>query len=145
MLFTKCIHPQILGALGKLGHGSWILISDGGYPHLTASPRDAEKVYLNVAQGLLTVSQILEVLKETVPIEEASVMTPPDGTMQPVFDDYKRILPDVKFNYIPQFDFYDTAKADKVGLVIASGDVRNYANLLIKVGFIRHSEGLGNY
>lgn len=145
MLFTKCIHPQILGALGKLGHGSWILISDGGYPHLTASPRDAEKVYLNVAQGLLTVSQILEVLKETVPIEEASVMTPPDGTMQPVFDDYKRILPDVKFNYVPQFDFYNTAKADNVGLVIASGDVRNYANLLIKVGFIRHSEGLGNY
>jgi L-fucose mutarotase len=145
MLFTKCIHPQILGTLGKLGHGSWILISDGGYPHLTHTPPAAEKVYLNLAQGVLTVSQILEVLKETVPIEEASVMTPPDGTLQPVHEDFKRIIPDVKFNYVPQFEFYETAKAGNVGLVIASGDMRNFANLLLKVGFIRHSEGIGNY
>ncbi|MDR1780494.1 MAG: RbsD/FucU family protein [Tannerella sp.] len=145
MLLTKCIHPQLLGALGKLGHGSWILISDGGYPHLTASPRDVEKVYLNVAQGLLTVTQVLEVLKATVPIEEASVMTPPDGAMQPVFEDYKRLLPDVKFNYITQYDFYETAKADNVGLLVATGDMRNFANLLIKVGFLRHPEGKGTY
>jgi L-fucose mutarotase len=145
MLFTKCIHPQLLGILGQLGHGSWILISDGGYPHATATPREAEKVYLNLTPGLLTVSQILEVLKETVPIEEASVMTPPDGTMQPVFDDYKRILPEVKFNYVSQFDFYEVAQQKNVGLVIASGDVRNYANLLIKVGFIKHPDGKGNY
>ncbi|MDR1372142.1 MAG: RbsD/FucU family protein [Dysgonamonadaceae bacterium] len=145
MLFTKCIHPQLLGALGTLGHGSWILISDGGYPHATHTPQDAQKVYLNLAQGVLTVSQILEVLKETVPIEEASVMTPPDGTLQPVHDDFKRIIPNTKFNYIPQFDFYKTAKTDNVGLVIASGDMRNFANLLLKVGFIRNAEGRGNY
>jgi L-fucose mutarotase len=145
MLFTKCIHPQILGTLGKLGHGSWILLSDGGYPHLTATPRDAEKVYLNLAQGVLTVSEVLEVLKETVPIEEAGVMTPPDGSMQPVFEEYKRILPDVPFSYIPQFSFYEQAQKSNVGLVIATGDMRNYANLLIKVGFIRHSEGKGSY
>jgi L-fucose mutarotase len=145
MLFTKCIHPQILGTLGKLGHGSWILLSDGGYPHITATPRDAEKVYLNLAQGLLTVSTVLEVLKETVPIEEASVMTPPDGTMQPVFEDYKRLLPGVPFNYVQQFTFYEHAQRNNVGLVIATGDMRNYANLLIKVGFIKHPEGKGNY
>ncbi|MDR1454987.1 MAG: RbsD/FucU family protein [Tannerella sp.] len=145
MLFTKCIHPQILGTLGKLGHGSWILLSDGGYPHLTATPRDAEKVYLNLAQGVLTVSEVLEVLKETVPIEEAGVMTPPDGSMQPVFEEYKRILPDIPFNYIPQFSFYEQAQKSNVGLVIATGDMRNYANLLIKVGFIRHPAGRGSY
>ncbi|MDR1763743.1 MAG: RbsD/FucU family protein [Dysgonamonadaceae bacterium] len=140
MLFTKCIHPQILGALGKLGHGSWILISDGGYPHITHTPQTAEKVYLNLAQGILSVSQILETLKETVPIEEASVMTPPDGAHLPVHEDFRRIIPDVKFNFIPQFDFYKTAKADNVGLVIASGDMRNYANLLLKVGYIPNGQ-----
>ena len=81
MLLTKCIHPTLLGALGKLGHGSWILLSDGGYPHITASNPSAEKVYLNLTQGLLTVTQVLEVLKETVPIEAAAVMTPPAGAM----------------------------------------------------------------
>jgi L-fucose mutarotase len=145
MLLTPCIHPQILGVLGKLGHGSWILISDGGYPHLTASPRDAEKVYLNLAPGLLTVTAVLEVLKATVPIEEAGVMTPPDGTMQPVFEEYQKILPDISFNYVPQFAFYELAQQNNVGLVIATGDVRNYANLLIKVGFVKHPEGKGLY
>jgi L-fucose mutarotase len=145
MLFTKCIHPQLLSALAKLGHGSWILISDGGYPHLTASNPASEKVFLNLAQGLLTVTQILEVLKETVPIEAAAVMTPPDGTIQPVFDEYQSLMPETPFEYIKQFDFYERAKQPNVGLLIASGDVRNYANLLIRIGFIRHSEGKGNY
>jgi L-fucose mutarotase len=145
MLLIKCIHPQLLSALAKLGHGSWILISDGGYPHATAINPYAEKVFLNLAQGMFTVTQILEVLKETVPIEAAAVMTPPDGTMQPVFDDYKRVMPGTTFEYIKQFDFYDRAKESNVGLLIASGDMRNYANLLIKVGFIKHAEGKGNY
>jgi L-fucose mutarotase len=131
--------------LGKLGHGSWILLSDGGYPHLTASNPASEKVYLNLAQGLLTVTQVLEVLKVTIPIEAAAVMTPPDGAMQPVFEEYKSVLPEVPFDYIRQFDFYDRAKENNVGLLIATGDVRNYANLLIKVGFIKHPEGRGNY
>jgi L-fucose mutarotase len=145
MLLNKCIHPQILGALGKMGHGSWILISDGGYPHITASNPLAEKVYLNLTQGLMTVTQVLEVLKETVPIEAAAVMTPPDGAMQPVFDEYKSVIPDVPFDYIPQFDFYDRAGETNIGLVIATGDVRNFANLLVKVGFVRHGEGRGDY
>ncbi|MDR0686316.1 MAG: RbsD/FucU family protein [Dysgonamonadaceae bacterium] len=145
MLFTTCIHPQLLGVLGTLGHGSWILISDGGYPHATHPLRDVPKVYLNLAPDVLTISQILKVLKETVPIEEASVMTPPDGSRQPVHDDFRRIIPGTEFNYIQQFDFYETAKSDNVGLVIASGDSRNFANLLLKVGFVRHPEGEGKY
>ncbi|MDR2847833.1 MAG: RbsD/FucU family protein [Bacteroidales bacterium] len=139
------MHPQILSALGKMGHGSWILLSDGGYPHITASNPAAEKVYLNLTPGVLNVTQVLEVLKETVPIEQAAVMTPPDGTMQPVFDEYKSVIPDVQFDYIKQFDFYERAKESNIGLVIATGDVRNYANLLLKVGFVRNAEGRGKY
>jgi L-fucose mutarotase len=139
------MHPQLLSALAKLGHGSWILISDGGYPHATASNPYSEKVFLNLSQGVLNVTQILEVLKETIPVEAAAVMTPPDGAMQPVFDEYKSVIPGTPFEYIKQFDFYERAKESNVGLLIASGDVRNYANLLIKVGFVRHSEGKGNY
>jgi L-fucose mutarotase len=145
MLLTKCIHPQLLSALAKLGHGSWILISDGGYPHSTASNPYAEKVFLNLAQGVLNVTQILEVLKETVPLEAAAVMTPSDGTMQPVFDEYRRVIPGTPFEYVKQFDFYDRARESNVGLLIASGDMRNYANLLVKVGFIKHPEGKGTY
>ena len=31
MIDAKLIHPQILGALGKAGHGATILIPDGNY------------------------------------------------------------------------------------------------------------------
>jgi L-fucose mutarotase len=145
MLLNKCIHPQLLGALGKLGHGSWILISDGGYPHITASSPHAEIVYLNLTQGIVTVTQVLEVLRETIPIETAAVMTPPDGTMQPVFEEYKSVIPETPFDYVEQFTFYERAKESDVGLVIATGDIRNFANLLLKVGFIRHPDGCGKY
>mgnify|MGYP006274171397 CR=1 FL=1 len=145
MLFNKCIHPQILSALGKMGHGSKILISDGGYPHITASPASAEKVYLNLTQGKLLVTEILETLKETVPIEKAAVMTPPDGTSQPVHELYRQIIPNIPVEQIKQFEFYEIAKDNNIALVIATGDMRNYANLLLTVGFIKHPEGKGNY
>jgi L-fucose mutarotase len=79
-------------------------------------------------------------------MEEITLMTPPDGTMQPVFEEYKQIAPpEVAFTYVPQFPFYELAQEKNVGLVIATGDVRNYANMIIKIGFIKHAEGLGNY
>ena len=37
MLKGKLIHPEILDALGKAGHGSKILIADGNYPFATAA------------------------------------------------------------------------------------------------------------
>ena len=35
MLLTECMHPEILETVAKMGHGSKVLISDGGYPHIT--------------------------------------------------------------------------------------------------------------
>jgi L-fucose mutarotase/ribose pyranase (RbsD/FucU family) len=35
MLKGTLIHPQILEALGRAGHGSQILIADGNYPIAT--------------------------------------------------------------------------------------------------------------
>ena len=49
MLRTQLIHPQILGALAEAGHGSQVLISDGNFPHVTATPPGARRVYLNLS------------------------------------------------------------------------------------------------
>ena len=90
---------------------------------------------------LLTVTQILDVLKQAVPIEQAGIMTPaPDAPpeLRPdkidAHDDYKAALPDVEFVEISRWDFYDEAKKDDVGIVIASGEQRIYANLLLTIG-----------
>lgn len=141
MLYGPMIHPELLDALGRAGHGSKILITDGNYPHQTGAPAAARRIYLNLAPGLLDVGQILEVLKQAVPIEQAGIMIPaPDAPPEllpdriDAHDDYRAALPDVEFVEISRWDFYDEAKKDDVGIVIASGEQRIYANLLLTIG-----------
>ena len=59
MLNGKLIHPQILSVLGKAGHGATILIADGNYPFVTSGGPHAEHVYLNLAPGMLTATDVL--------------------------------------------------------------------------------------
>jgi L-fuconate dehydratase len=59
MLTTTLIHPQILAALASAGHGSQVLVADGNYPFSTGAPAGAEWVFLNLAPGLLDVTQVL--------------------------------------------------------------------------------------
>lgn len=141
MLNGPLIHPELLDALGRAGHGSRILITDGNYPHQTGAHPLARRIYLNLAPGLLNVTQILDVLKQAVPIEQAGIMVPaPDAPpeLRPdrieAHDEYKASLPDVEFVEISRWDFYDEAKKDDVGIVIASGERRIYANLLLTIG-----------
>jgi L-fucose mutarotase len=145
MLFLKCIHPQILGALAKMGHGSKVLISDGGYPHITECSDNAEIVYLTLTPGMVLATDVLKVIIETVPIEKVTVMTPPDESDQPIFKEISKVIPELPIEKIKQYDFYDMAKQKNVYLVIATGDTRNYANILLTLGFIKHPEGRGNY
>lgn len=141
MLYGPLLHPELLDALGRAGHGSRILITDGNYPHATGAPADARRIYLNLAPGLLNVGQILQVLKQAVPIERAGIMIPaPDAPpeLRPerieAHDEYRAALPGVEFVEIARWDFYDEAKSDDVGIVIASGEQRIYANLLLTIG-----------
>lgn len=141
MLYGPMTHPQLLGALGRGGHSSKILITDGNYPAATGAPASAERIYLNLAPGLLTVSDILEVLKRTIPIEQAGIMVPAaDATgveapaSIPAHDEYRAALPGVEFVEIPRWDFYDVAKSDDVSVVIVSADQRLYANLILTIG-----------
>ncbi len=146
MLLSKCIHPEILAALGKMGHGSRILIGDGCYPFATGCPSTAKKIWLNLMPGMVKVTDVLEALVATIPIEEAYVMAPPDGTDQPVYEAFRKRLPEgVEITKVLQFDFYDKAREDDVALLIATGDQRNYANLMLKMGFVKHPEGKGDY
>ena len=141
MLYGPMTHPQLLGALGRAGHSSKVLITDGNYPAATGAPASAERIYLNLAPGLLTASDILEVLKRTIPIEQAGIMVPaPDATPAerpesiPAHDEYRAALPGIEVVEIPRWDFYDVAKSDDVSVVIVSADQRLYANLILTVG-----------
>ncbi len=130
-------HPGLLRALASAGHGTKILLADGNYPHTTGVNEYCELISLNLAPGLLTVDQVLEVLKHTIPIEKAEIMVPaPDAEPVeiPAHDGYKAALPDVEFGEISRWDYYDAARAPEVQIVVATGDQRLYANLMLTIG-----------
>lgn len=145
MLLSKCIHPEILEAVGKMGHGSRILISDGCYPHITGSPASARKVWLNLMPDMLRVTDVLEALMSIIPIEEAFVMVPPDEADQPIFAEFKKLLGETELTKLQRLEFYDKAREPDTALMIATGDQRNWANLLLTMNYIKHPEGKGDY
>jgi L-fucose mutarotase len=139
MLKTKLLHPVILEALGSNGHGAKVLISDGNYPASTGVPATAKKVFLNLAPGMLSVVDVLKVIAETIPVESALVMTPPDGAEQPIHKEFKEILGnDVPLVSTKRFEFYTEAKSPDTCLVIATGEIRRFANILLTIGVVKY-------
>lgn len=147
MLKTQLLHPQILAALARAGHGSKVLISDGNYPHWTTRGPNAEVVYLNLAPGKPTVTEVLEVLLSAIPVEAAEIMdTNKTGpyTMKEdptIWNEFRQILKSAGLNFdltkVERFAFYDKAKEPSVCLVIATGEQRIYANLLLTIGVVK--------
>lgn len=138
MLKTKLLQPEILGILGMIGHGSQVLIADGNYPFLTGSPDTAEKVFLNLMPGMVKVTDVLEALLTVIPIEAATVMVPDDGADQPIFDEFRKLLSGgPELTKIGRFPFYEKACESDTALVIATGEQRIYANLLLTIGVVK--------
>ena len=139
MLKTKLLHPEILSALGSNGHGSKLLIADGNYPFTTGVPENAKRVFLNLTPGILSVTDVLKIIREVIPIESYLVMLPPDETPQGIHDEFREILgEDVTVNKVKRFDFYNEARSPDTFLVIATGEIRRFANILITVGVVKY-------
>ncbi|HLA85997.1 MAG TPA: RbsD/FucU family protein [Thermoguttaceae bacterium] len=137
MLKTKLLQPEILAILGMAGHGSQVLIADGNYPFLTGSPETAEKVFLNLMPGMVKVTDVLEALISAIPIEAATVMVPDDDSEQPIFNEFRKLLPNgPELTKIGRFPFYEKACESDTALVIATGEQRIYANLLLTIGVV---------
>ena len=136
MLKTELVHPEILAALGAAGHGSRVLIADGNYPFSTGSHPDAKKVYLNLRPGLVSTLDVLEVLVTTVPIESAMVMVPSEGPEPAILPEMRALLPAVPLDKKWRKSFYEEAKSPDTALVIATGEQRIYANILLVIGVV---------
>ncbi len=137
MIDAKLIHPQILSALGSAGHGSTVLIPDGNYPFETGANPLAERVYLNLAPGIVSVTDVLETLLSVTPVEAAHVMARHDGGEPSIYAEFRKLLPaDIELSPLERFTFYDEAKKEDCCLVIATGEQRVYANILLTIGVV---------
>lgn len=141
MLKSTLLHPEILYALGSAGHGAQVLISDGNYPHATKSNPAAERVFLNLCPGVLNVTEVLRVIAEAIPIEAVRVMATADGSEPAIWAEFRHILPDTPLESLERFAFYDAASGPDVALVIATGEQRIYANILLTIGVVPPPDG----
>jgi L-fucose mutarotase len=137
MLYGPLIHPEILRALGSAGHGATVLIADGNYPFSTGARPDAPRVFLNLAPGVLGATEVLRVLAEAVPIEAATVMVPDSGLEPPIFAEFRQLLPStISLTPSERFAFYEQARGRDLALIIATGEQRIYANILLTIGVV---------
>jgi L-fucose mutarotase len=137
MLKTRLLHPEILRALAGAGHGSKVLVADGNYPFGTGGPPDAARVYLNLAPGLVSATDVAKVLLEAIPVEAAEVMRPAEGPEPGIFAEFRRILgPAVPLRPLGRHEFYDAARGRDTALVVATGEQRIYANILLTIGVV---------
>jgi L-fucose mutarotase len=147
MLKSKLLHPQINAALGRAGHSSKVLISDGNFPHWTRKGPNAEVVYLNLAPGKVTVPEVLQTLIYAIPIEAVEIMnyavSGPSGldADPPVWSEFDQLLKaanlQMEMKRVERFKFYDLAQSPDVCLAIATGEQRIYANILLTIGTVR--------
>lgn len=146
MLKSRLLHPQIIGALARAGHSSKVLISDGNFPHWTRKGPNAEVVYLNLAPGQPTVTQVLDTLLSAIPVEAAEVMdyarTGPYALAEdpPIWNEFRSTLANAKIDLplkVERFKFYELAQSPDVCLTIATGEQRIYANLLLTIGVVK--------
>jgi L-fucose mutarotase len=129
------IHPPLLGALAAAGHGSQVLLADGNYPCATARPVGAPVIHLNLRPGLLSVTEVLRPLLDAVNVEAAHVMALPDGSSVPAHAEYQELLGEqVALSVVERFAFYEAARGPDVAFLVATGDQRICANLLLTIG-----------
>ena len=137
-MLIRMLQPDILSVLGRAGHGSCVLIADGNYPVSTNSPASAAKVFLNLRPGMVQVGDVLEVLRDTVPIEQATLMATPDGQPAAIQGELLKLLPaGVTTRSLPRAEFYAAVSQPTTALVIATGEARRFANILITLGVVK--------
>lgn len=127
---SGCIHPEILGALARCGHGDTVLIADGNYPLESRQP-ESERVFLGLRAGSPEATEVLSVLLGEINVEGAAVMRPEGGERPEIFDRFAALLgfePEQEDRY----PFYTRAAGAK--LAILTGEQRLYANILLTVG-----------
>lgn len=136
MLLSTLIHPQILEALASAGHGSRLLIADGNYPFSTTSAPSSRIVFLNLAPGMVSVSDVLRVLITAIPIEAATVMDASAAPEPPILGEFRQLMPDRELQKLERFAFYEAVRSPETALIIATGEQRIYANILLTIGVV---------
>jgi len=144
MLKTQLLHPEILATIARAGHHGKILIADGNYPASSTLGPNATLVSLQLMPGVPTVTQVLQAILATVPIDRANTMdyerSGPYALTEdpPVWPQFRKTIKDaglkLELEPIEKWQFYkEVATPDHI-LTIQTADQQRFANLLLTIG-----------
>ena len=138
MLKTPLLHPEILSALAASGHFSQVLIADGNFPVAGNRGPNARIVHLNLTPGILDALTVLDALLTAVPVQAATVMEPPVEFKPPIHELYRQKLGDaVTWTQMERWAFYEKIASPRTTLMIATGEQRRFANLLLEISVVK--------
>lgn len=132
------LHPPLLAAVARSGHGSQILLADANYPLATATHRHTERIYLNLRPGLISIDDALRAVTDLISVESIDLISPPTGTPPA----HRTLVPHLPATptYLQRDAFYAAARRHTVGVAIATGDTRHWTCLLLTLGAITAAE-----
>jgi L-fucose mutarotase len=134
MIKSDITHPALIGALAKCGHKTQILIADANYAFVSNAPKEAEIIYLNLSAGTVSAPLILEKVLNVMNVEKATMMAWPDTFENTIVSEYRTLLPqNCPLEYLDRAAFYARVKSDMTMLIIASGETRRFANVVLTI------------
>jgi len=144
MLKHALLHPDLLESIARSGHHGRILLADGNYPASTTLGPNAKLVSLNLSPGIVTVSQVLDAILATVPVEKAFVMdyerTGPYALAKdpPVWEEFRTIMRNHKLpcelQLVEKWQFYKEVSVPSHILTVQTADTQIFANLVLDIG-----------
>ncbi|MEY2619416.1 MAG: hypothetical protein RL522_2418 [Pseudomonadota bacterium] len=135
--------PDLLHALASMGHGDEVALVDAHFPASSVAQRGQGRL---LRMPGLTVTQVLDAVLQVLPLD---TFGPACGWTMQVVGDAQAVPPAVaEFRQclagqgrtdvatLERYAFYEQARQAYV--IVQTGDVRTYANLLLRKGVVGH-------
>ena len=134
----KHLSPALLKVLCEMGHGDEIVIGDGNFPAASNAK------HLIRADGI-GACEMLDAILQVFPLDQYDknnfvLMQKCEGdpTDTSIWRDYETILhkyePDAVVSFEERFAYYERAR--KAYAIIATGEEKQYANIILKKGCV---------
>lgn len=135
----KIISPELLKVLCEMGHGDEIVIADANFPAASMARN------LVRADGISAV-ELLDAVLTLFPLDQYDnehfvlmQKVPGDTVSTEVWQEYTDVLkkhsPESEPSFVERFAYYERAK--KAYAVVATGEERQYANIILKKGCVK--------
>ena len=139
---SPIISPELLKILCEMGHGDEIVIADGNFP-VESVGKNAKVVRMDGHN----VPEILKAVLELIPLDQyvekpVRLMdrVPGDSADVSVWKEYEKIISAAEgrgaesIELLERFEFY--RQAERAYAIIATGERRQYANVILKKGCV---------